>query len=112
MTAMLHGSDCKRIECSRSPNSSDADGLRASKLEHAVQGMNGDGHFGRTTPIRSRTQRIPDHSFEAADGGLHQSPSSVPGPRLPTHASMLGDALEMPIALGQGDLRVLAQHCR
>ena len=31
---------------------SSADGLRASKLKHAVQGMNGNGNFGRATPIR------------------------------------------------------------
>ena len=30
----------------------DADGLRASKLKHAVEGMNGNGNFGRATPIR------------------------------------------------------------
>jgi hypothetical protein len=31
----------------------DADGLRASKLEHAVEGMSCNGNFGRATPIRS-----------------------------------------------------------
>ena len=65
-----------------------------------------------TTPIRPRTQRVPDHSFKPADGGLHQGPTRVPGPLLPAHASMLGDALEMPIALGRSGLRHLAQHCR
>jgi hypothetical protein len=32
-----------------------------------VQSMNGDGDFSRATPIRLRAQRIPDHSFEAAN---------------------------------------------
>ena len=90
----------------------DADGLRASKLKHAVQGMNGDGDLCRATPVRPRTQRIPDHSFEAADGGLHQSPTRVPGSLLPAHASMLRDALEMPIALGRSALCHVARHCR
>jgi hypothetical protein len=40
--ALLHGFDCARIECTHNLNSSDADGLRASKLKHAVQGMNSD----------------------------------------------------------------------
>ena len=52
--ALLHGSDCARIECIRSPNSSDADGLRASKLKHAVQGMNGDGDFRGAAVFRPR----------------------------------------------------------
>jgi hypothetical protein len=89
----------------------DADGRRASELKHAVQGMNGNGNCGRATPVRPRTQCISDHSFEAADGGLHQSPTRVPGPLLPAHASLFTDALEMPIALGWSCLHILAQHC-
>jgi hypothetical protein len=50
-----------------SPISSEADGLRAPKLKHMVQSMNGDGDFSRATPIRPQAQRIPDHSFEAAN---------------------------------------------
>jgi hypothetical protein len=56
----------------------DADGLRASKFKHAVQGLNCDSDLGRTMAVSLRTQRIPDHVFEAADGGLHQSPTRVP----------------------------------
>jgi chromate transporter len=41
--AVLHRSECARIERARSLNSGDANGLRASKLKHVVQGMNGDG---------------------------------------------------------------------
>jgi hypothetical protein len=69
--ALLHGLGCARIECARSPTSSDADGLWAAKLKHAVQHMNGEGDLCRTTPGGLRAQRIPNHSFEAADGGLH-----------------------------------------
>jgi hypothetical protein len=32
-----------------------ADGPRASKLKHAVEGMNCNGNFGRATPIRPWT---------------------------------------------------------
>ena len=46
---------------------SDADGLRASKLKHAVQGLNGDSDLRRATPVRPRTQCISDHSFKPAD---------------------------------------------
>jgi hypothetical protein len=54
---------------------SDADGLWASKREHPVQGTNGDGDLRRTTPVRPRAQTVPNHSFKATDGGLHQSPA-------------------------------------
>jgi hypothetical protein len=60
--------------------SGDADRLRASKLEHMVHRMNCDSDLGRTTELCSRAQRIPNYSFQPADGGLHQGSSSVPGP--------------------------------
>jgi hypothetical protein len=110
--AVLHGSDCARVDCTHSRNSSDTDGLRASKLKHVVKGMNCDGDFGGATPICPRAQAVPNHSFEAAYGRLHQSPASVPGPLLPAHASMLRDTLEMSIALGRSGLPILARHCR
>ena len=52
--ALLHGSDCARIECIRSPNSSDADGSRTPKLEHAVQGVNCDRDLCPATPVCPR----------------------------------------------------------
>ena len=51
------------------------------------------------TPVRPRAQGIPNHLFKAADGSLHQGSPIVPGPLLPVDAPMLGDALEMSIAL-------------
>ena len=45
-----------RLENGRRPahalSLGDADGLRASKHKHAVEGMNCNGNFGRATPIR------------------------------------------------------------
>jgi hypothetical protein len=38
--------------------------------------------------------------------------ASIPGPLLPAHVSMLGNAVEMPIALGRSALRHVARHCR
>ena len=62
---VLHGSVGEQTETTSCLCSSDADGLRASKLKHAVQGMNCDGDFGRATPVGPRTQRISNHSLEA-----------------------------------------------
>ena len=39
IAALLHGSDCGRIEGTRSLNSSGADGLWTSKLKYAVQSI-------------------------------------------------------------------------
>src|SRR3954451_10398486 len=50
--------------------SGDADRLRASQLQHAVQNHDGDGHLGRLTLLRARAQPVADHPFEAADRGL------------------------------------------
>jgi hypothetical protein len=67
LVAVLHRSAGGRTEPAPSLCSSDADGLRPSKLKHAVQGMNCDGDLRRATPVRSRAQRISNHSFEATD---------------------------------------------
>jgi hypothetical protein len=68
--AVLHKSAGERTQPIPRLCLSDANGLRASKLEHAVQSVDADGDFGRATPICSRAQRIADHAFDAADGCL------------------------------------------
>jgi hypothetical protein len=72
---VLHGSVGDKTEPTRCLCSSDADGLRASEIEHPVQGLNCNGDLSSTTSVGPRTQRIPDHSFQSADGSLHQSPT-------------------------------------
>jgi PAS domain S-box-containing protein len=50
---VLHGSVGGRTEPGPSLCLSDADGLWASKLKHAVQGSNGDGNLSLATAVRS-----------------------------------------------------------
>jgi hypothetical protein len=95
---VLHGSAGDCAEAAPSLCSGDADGLRASNFKHPVEGMNCDVDLGPAPGFRPGAQRVTDHPFEAADSGLYQSPTSVPGLLLPADASMLRDALEMPIA--------------
>jgi hypothetical protein len=57
--------------------SCDADGLRASQLQHAVEGVDGNLHLGRPTLIRARAQPVADHAFEPAHGGLDPGASVV-----------------------------------
>ncbi len=61
----------------------DADGDRASKLQHAVEGMDGDVHLGRPTLVRARAEPVPDHLLEPADGRLSSGPLRVSGDFLP-----------------------------
>jgi hypothetical protein len=67
---MLHGSGV-RVRCSRPGlGSCGADVMRASKLQYAVQGTDGDGYLGRPTAIRARVQTIADHPFVGSDCSL------------------------------------------
>src|SRR3954453_515851 len=54
--------------------SCDADGRRASQLQHAGQDLAGHLHLGRPTLVRTRAQPVPDHALEPADGGLGPGP--------------------------------------
>ena len=45
--------------------SCDADGLRASQLQHAVEHVDGDVHLGGPTLLGVRAQPVPDHAFVA-----------------------------------------------
>src|SRR5215213_6452340 len=44
--------------------SCDADGLRASQLQHAVQSMDGNLHLDHSTLVRAAAQPVTDHLFE------------------------------------------------
>ncbi len=46
------GRRCGRIEPYPCPGSRGADVLRASQVQHAVQGVDGDGHLGRLSSVR------------------------------------------------------------
>src|SRR3954471_14172372 len=67
---VLHGSGSRAHWPLPRPGSGDADGLRASQLQHAVQDLDRHVHLSRPTLIRTRAQPVPDHALEPADGGL------------------------------------------
>jgi hypothetical protein len=94
------------------PGSGDADVIRASQLQHAVEGMGGDRHLGRPTLVRARAQPIADHLLPPRDGGLGPGSSRVPGRLLPAHPAVRGDEPEMAIARRRFGLGHLARHRR
>ena len=51
--AVLHGSVGRAHSPLPRSGSCDADGLRASQLQHAVEGVDGNLHLGRPTLIRA-----------------------------------------------------------
>src|SRR3954454_9247242 len=90
--------------------SGDADGLRASQLQHAVQDRDGDVHLGGLTLVRTRAQPVPDHALEPANGGLGAGTPVISRRLLPAHPAPLGDELEVAVALGGGRLGRRAGH--
>src|SRR5215207_7593388 len=104
--AVVHGSGTWTQLPQPRLGSSDADIVRASELQHAVKRMDGDVHLGRPTLVRARAQPVADHLFPPPDGGLGSSAFVVPGPLLPSHAPVLGDALEMAVALRRRGLGI------
>src|SRR3954469_20458534 len=68
--------------------SCDADGLRASQPQHAVQDLDRHVHLSRPTLIRTRAQPVPDHALEPADGGLGPGASIVARGLLPAHSAL------------------------
>ncbi len=54
-----------RVDPSPDRGSSDADGVRASQLQHAVEDMDSDAHLGRLASVGVRAQAVADHLLEA-----------------------------------------------
>src|SRR4051794_15902365 len=61
--AVLHGSVGRAHSPLPRSGSCDADGLRASQLQHAVQRMDGNLHLGRPTLVRAAAQPVTNHLF-------------------------------------------------
>src|SRR3954462_15581392 len=53
-TAWCRDQGCGRTDPYPASGSGEADGLRASQLQHAVEPVDGDVHLGRSTLIRMR----------------------------------------------------------
>ncbi len=83
------------IDSGSDRGSGDTDGVRASKLEHAVEDVNSDVYLGRPAPVRVRAQPVTDHLLEARHRSLGSGALGVAGRSLPGHAAVFGNMLEV-----------------
>src|SRR5208282_6643658 len=81
--------------CTPQPHlsSCEADGDRASQLQHAVQSMDGDANLGGAAAVLAKAQTVTDHLFVASDGGLNPAALGVARHLLPADPALFGDAL-------------------
>ncbi len=88
----------------------DADGARASEVQHAVEDMDGDLDLGRPASVGVRAQCVADHPLQPRHGRLGPGTLGVAGGRLPSHAAVLGDGAKVAVALRGRGLGRLARH--
>ena len=101
---------CGRADPSPVWSSGDADGVRASQLQHAVEDMDGDLHLGRPPLIHVRAQPVADHLLEARNARFGQGAPGVARRFLPGHAAAPSNVPEMAVALRGCGLGRLARH--
>src|SRR3954447_22490623 len=90
--------------------SGEADVARASQVQHAIEDVGGDVHLGRPTLLRMRAQPVADHLLPSRNGGLSSGARRVPGRPLPGPAPVVGDMLEVAVALRRRALGRLTRH--
>jgi hypothetical protein len=81
-SAAAYGSVVQGSEvCTQDPNrrlgSDDADIVRASQHQHAVEDMDRHLDFSRSTFVHTRAQPVTDYLLPSADGGLYFGASVV-----------------------------------
>src|SRR3954465_13743269 len=107
---VLHGSGSLAHWPLPRPGSGDADGLRASQLQHAVQHLDRHVHLSRPTLIRTRAQPPRAPALEPAGGGLGSGARVVARGLLPAHPALLGDELQVAVPLRRRRLGRGAGH--
>jgi hypothetical protein len=84
------------VSCS----SGGADGFRASEVEHAVEDADGNPGFDLLRWPTMRAQGVSNDALVSAHRPLGSSPCIVARGSLPAHPALLGNDLEMAVALG------------
>src|SRR3954471_19659760 len=90
--------------------SGDADGVRASKVEHSVEDLGGDGDLGGPGLVAVETQPVTDDLLPARELALNAGSFVIAAVALPSHSPFPGDRLDVAIALGGLGIRRGAEH--
>jgi hypothetical protein len=109
---VLHGPGVQTHSPQPRSGSGDADRDRASQLQHTIEGMDSDLNLGRPALVLVRAQPVSDHLFPARHRRLGASARVVARSLLPPHTPVLGNALEVAVALRRRALGRLARHRR
>src|SRR3954464_1398434 len=82
----------------------------ASKVEHSVEDLGGDGNLGGAGLVAVEAQPVPDDLLPARELALDPSPLMIAAVALPGHSPVPGDRLDVAVALGGLGLGVGAEH--
>jgi len=72
----------------------------ASKVEHSVEDLGGDGDLGGASLVAVEAQPVPDDLLPARELTLNAGPFIVATVALPDHPPVPGDRLDVTVALG------------
>src|SRR3954452_731684 len=82
----------------------------ASKVEHSVEDLSGDGDLGGAGLVAVETQPVTDDLLPARELALNLSPLIIAAVPLPGHSPFSGDRLDMAVALGRVGVGRGAEH--
>jgi hypothetical protein len=74
--------------------------------------MDSNAKFGGAATVFAKAQTITDDLFVASDGGLNPAAPGIARQLLPADPALLGNALQMLIALCRRGFSRFARYCR
>jgi hypothetical protein len=98
---LVHKGQRARISSLVRRFSSATEGLPASEIEHAVEDIDGDAGFDLLGRSTMGAQGVADDVLVSTHHPLHPDPHIVVQGSLPTHPDLLGNDLDVAIALGR-----------
>ena len=108
--ALVQQAQRRRSGPIRSDRLRDADGIRASCIDHAVEDSDADGSFGLLTGQLAGMEMVAEGAFVSRHRGFRLGPFAIVGFPLPAQASLVGKGLDMAITLRQ--VGALSRHRR
>jgi hypothetical protein len=83
-----------------------------SKVEHSVEDLGGDGDLGGPSLVAVEAQPVPDDLLPARELALDAGPFVIAAVPLPGHPPLVGDPLDVAVALGVSAVALSAASAR